>query len=212
MRPLLGMGALGRLGDQEGIALRAHLDGCPRCRAEYRDLASVAAALDQADPDRLGDVPAPPSTLPDAIAASIGRERVRRRYRRVAVLAAAAVLAVGLVTGGFVLRGVVAGGPAGRPVAVAVASAGVEASARVENRAWGTGISLDVSGLPEGRTYNVWLQRADGSRTNAGSFIAGGDRTMSMQLAAALPMSDAVTLGVSAPGDDHVVWAAQLHG
>ncbi|TQC41619.1 anti-sigma factor [Rhodococcus sp. WS4] len=214
MCTMLGMYALGRLDDRETVALRAHLDGCPQCRAELRGLAPVAEALSAADPDRLADPsPQPSPTLPDAIFGAVDRERGRgrQRYRRIAVAAAAAVIAVGLVTGGFVLRSVTSTTPPGQPVAFTVLSAGVEASARVENRAWGTGISLDVTGLPQGHTYNVWLQRADGSRMNAGSFIAGGDKTMSMELAVGLPMSDATTLGVSAPGDDRTLLQAPLH-
>ncbi|MGO4204896.1 zf-HC2 domain-containing protein [Rhodococcus sp. TAF43] len=211
-RPLLGMYALGHLDGRETVALRAHLDGCPDCRSELRQLAPVAAALSEADPDRLAEPPPlPPPTLPDTIFGALDRERGRQRYRRIGLVAAAAVIAVGLVTAGFLLRGATAGGSPGQAVAFTALSPGVEASARVENRAWGTGISLDVTGLPQGGTYNVWLQRPDGSRMNAGSFIAGGDRTMSMQLAVALPMSDATTLGISAPGNDHVLLQAPLH-
>ncbi|WP_252189713.1 MULTISPECIES: anti-sigma factor [unclassified Rhodococcus (in: high G+C Gram-positive bacteria)] len=211
MRTLLGMYVLGRLGDTETAALLAHLDGCRVCRAELSELTPVAAALGQADPDRLGEpAPTPPPTLPDTIFAGIDRERGRRRYRRAAALAGAAVVALGLLTGGFFLRGLVPAGNPGQQVSFTVNSAGVVASAEVENRAWGTGISLDVTGLPQGERYNVWLQRPDGSRMNAGSFIAGGDRKMSMQLAVGLPMSDATMLGVSAPGDDRPLLAANL--
>ena len=211
MHTMLGMYALGRLDDRETITLRAHLDGCPQCRAELRGLGPVAEALSAADPDRLTDPsPRPSSTLPDAIFGAVDRERGRQRYQRIAVAAAAVVIAVGLVTGGFVLRGGTSTPRPGSRWRSRCSSAGVDASARVENRAWGTGISLDVAGLPQGRTYNVWLQRADGSRMNAGSFIAGGDKTMSMQLAVGLPMSDATTLGVSAPGDDRTLLQAPL--
>ena len=211
MRPLLGMYVLGRLDDREFVALRAHLDGCPDCRSELRDLSPVAAALSEADPDRLTEpLPLPPAALPDTIFGALDRERGRQRYRRIGLVAAAASAAIGLAAGGFVLRGITVSGPPGQPVAFTALSPGVAASARVENRAWGTGISLDVTGLPQGGTYNVWLQRPDGSRMNAGSFIGGGDRTMSMQLAVGLPMSDATTLGVSAPGDDRALLQAPL--
>lgn len=212
MHTRLGMYALGRLDEPETVALQAHLDGCPDCRDELRELTPVASVLSLADPDRLaGPVPAPPATLPATIFATVDRERGRRRTRRAGLVAAAAVAAVALVTGGFLLRGVVPDtAPAGSAVAFDVAATGVEASARVENRAWGTGINLAVAGLPPDRTYNVWLARADGSRMNAGSFIAKGDRTVSMDLAVGLPMSDAATLGVSALGDDRALLQAPL--
>lgn len=214
MHTWLGMYALGRLDEPEAVALQAHLDGCPDCRAELNELTPVASLLSQADPDRLVAPPhALSSTLPVAILATVERERGRRRARRLGVVAAAAAAAVVLVAGGFFLRDAapdVAPAPAGQAVAFSVVSAGVDASARVENRAWGTGISLDVAGLPPDRTYNVWLARADGSRMNAGSFIAKDNRTMSMELAVGLPMSDAATLGVSALGDDRALLQAPL--
>lgn len=214
MHTWLGMYALGRLDEPEAVALRAHVDGCPDCRDELSELVPMASVLSLADPARLAEpVPAPPPTLPAAILATVERERGRRRARRLGLVAAAAAAAVALVTGGFFLHDVVPDAPdapAGQAVAFSVVSTGVEASARVENRAWGTGISLDVAGLPPDRTYNVWLARADGSRMNAGSFIAQGNRTMSMDLAVGLPMSDATTLGVSALGDERALLQAPL--
>lgn len=110
----------------------------------------------QADPDRLAEPPPlPPPTLPDTIFGALDRERGRQRYRRIGLVAAAAVIAVGLVTAGFLLRGATAGGPPGQAVAFTALSPGVEASARVENRAWGTGISLDVTGLPQGHLQRL---------------------------------------------------------
>jgi len=52
MRAAMGSVALGGTEPAETLALRAHLDGCAECRAELRELTSVAAALPFADPAR----------------------------------------------------------------------------------------------------------------------------------------------------------------
>ena len=49
----LGAYALGDLPADERAALAAHLEGCPECRAELRELEGVAALLPLADPARI---------------------------------------------------------------------------------------------------------------------------------------------------------------
>lgn len=41
----LGAYVLGALAPEQAAAVRAHLDGCPLCRAEMRDLAWIPALL-----------------------------------------------------------------------------------------------------------------------------------------------------------------------
>ena len=60
-RGALAASALGKIDAAEAIALRAHLDGCPDCRAELRDLAGGRAVLPLADLARVSDAPEPPS-------------------------------------------------------------------------------------------------------------------------------------------------------
>lgn len=202
------MYSLGRLEGAQAVAVQAHLDGCPECRAELRELRGAAGALAQADPDRVAEPPAaPPASLRAAIFTEIAKERPRQRRSR-AVMLAAAVLAVCLGAGAMVAHE--ATSPDGRPVSFTARPEGVQATAAVEGKGWGTMVHLDIAGLPQGKRYMVWLEQSDGSRMPAGSFIAGGDRTMSMQLAVGLPMSDAMALGISTPADRHALLRAPL--
>ncbi|MFI9030027.1 anti-sigma factor domain-containing protein [Streptomyces sp. NPDC053560] len=207
-RTLLGMYSLGRLDAAQSVAVQAHLDGCPDCRAELRELCGVAAALGQADPDRVAEPsPAPPASLQTAIFTEIAKARTQSRRPR-ALMLAAAVLAVCLGAGAVVAHEVAS--PGGRPVSFTSQPTGVQASAAVEGKGWGTMVHLDIAGLPQGKRYMVWLEQRDGSRMPAGSFIAGGTRTMSMQLAVGLPMTDAMALGISTPTDQRPLLRAPL--
>jgi anti-sigma factor RsiW len=74
LRPALGAAALGNADEAERLALLAHLDGCPECRAELRELTSVATALPLADPARVeGALTQPPTTLAQRVVEALGR-------------------------------------------------------------------------------------------------------------------------------------------
>src|SRR5207253_10219509 len=111
LRAALGAVALGGADPAETLALRAHLDGCPECRAELRELTSIAAALPLADPARAaGGLTQPPPALAKRVlgrvapARSARRTRARRRFALVAstsaAIAAAVVAFVLIVPGG----------------------------------------------------------------------------------------------------------------
>lgn len=213
------MHALGRLDPAAAVALQAHLDGCPHCRAELRELREVAGALRQADPERVAEEPAgPPPALHEAVFSAVDEERGRDRRRRATLLTAAAtataaaavVLFVtlgGLFTSQFTSQ---QSPTTAQPVAFTAEPPGVHASASLENRNFGTSVALDVTGLQQGQRYAVWLERPDGSRMAAGSFIAGGPKKMSMQLAVGLPMPEVAALGVSTPTDRSPILLAPL--
>lgn len=84
LRELLGAYALDDLPEEMRARLRAHLDGCPACRAELAEIAPLAEALRLVDPDALSAVPVPPPDLADRIVERVVEERalVQARARR----------------------------------------------------------------------------------------------------------------------------------
>ncbi|MER6942947.1 zf-HC2 domain-containing protein [Nonomuraea sp. NPDC000554] len=200
---LLGMHALGRLPDAELATLLAHTDGCPGCRAELDSLDQVAGALGHANPDRVASSPAPPPWLRDSVVTAVGVQHLRRRRRRrllawtgglATAAASAAIIATVLVSG--------AGGHT-----VSYGAQGMQISAELDARQWGTAVNLKVSGLDNGQRYLVWLERGDGSRVPAGSFTARG-MGLTMELSAAVQGDDTVALGLSTvPGGPAVLRA-----
>jgi anti-sigma factor RsiW len=205
-RERLGAYTLAQLPEEEAAAVRAHLDGCPDCRAEAISLAPVARRLSLASPELVASAPEPPRDLGDRVVARVARERRRERRRRRRTAVAVAVAAA-LGAGGVAVAAVVidAGEPArtaagpSETVAFRDLPPGVRMRATVAPRAWGTSVAVAVDGEPAGVQCTVWLRRADGTRVPAGSFRyvdrSAGTR---VELASSLPRSDAVAIDLRA--------------
>lgn len=198
-RESLGAYALGQLPEEERVALEAHLEGCPECRAELASLSSVAELLPLADPVRFDVATALPPALAGRVATAIGAERRRGRRRRklriglplgAAVAAAAAALALFVLPGG-------APSPAQR-VAFRSLPPGVRIAATLEPHAFGTEIRMYVSGVPSGTLCRVSLRRADGTAVSAGSFRYRWGSDEETVLSSALDLSGARALVVHA--------------
>lgn len=196
LRESLADRAIGRLSGDEAAALDAHLDGCPGCRAELREISSVLGPLDGVEPDRLDDVPAPPADLGDRIvaAARAGGTPPRRSARWIPVAAASVVAAV---VGAGVGYGV--GDHDGiprEPVAVQALDPAVQASATAIPHTWGVEIVLDGDGFRSGATYRVFVDGDDGRRAAAGEFIGTGESPMVCNLNSSMLRSDATSFTV----------------
>ena len=221
LRELLGAFVLGQLDDVEAGRVRAHLDGCAACRAERDELAPLAVALRDVDPDVFDVVPVEPGPL---LAARIERQvRVERTarsrrtvLRRTATVAAAVVVATGTGAVGYGLgRPAPAPAPAAapvvplEPVAVTASTAGVRASADLVAHTWGMEIKLTATGLRSGSGYRMWVQSSDGSRHEAGGLIGVGAKTMHCNLNTDVLRRDATSFTLT-DGDGTVVLTAAV--
>lgn len=204
-----------RRGDLAALALgleaaddaRRHVGGCASCRAALAELREAAAALAAADPARVdaGDEPVDPA-IGERIVARIAREaaaaRRRRRLRLLAV--AAAVLALAGAGAGALAGG---GGGVDGDDATTVHLAGptgAEAEATLDERAWGTEVSIELRGLERGEVYWVWLTGDDGERVTAGT-MAGTGADARAVLAAALPFDEVRRVWVTDAGDEVIL-------
>jgi len=204
-RAALGAVALGTADPGEELALQAHLDGCAACRAELRELTSVAAALPLADPTHVvGDLPQPPTGLGhqvlDRVAAERSAHRIRLR-RRIAVAAATAT-AIAAAILALVLVVPSSSSPAGTHVVFA-SRVGVSAVATLRARDAGTEVAFHVSGLHPGDYYWLWLTGSDEHRIAAGTF-QGTTKPSNLLMTAAIPLSEARRIWVT-DAHDHVV-------
>jgi hypothetical protein len=201
-RESLGVYALGRLGEEERVALEAHLEGCPECRAEAEALLGVARLLPLADPARVeSPAPLPPAALGERIAASIGGERKARRGRRTrtrlgfafagAATAAAVALAIFLLPGG---------GEASPQQHVSFSSLppGMKIGATLEPHAYGTEIRMYVHGVRSGTLCTVFLRGPNGETVLAGTFRYRYGDDSDAQLSSALDLSRTKAIGVRA--------------
>lgn len=197
-RESLGAYVLGQLPADERAGLEAHLDGCPRCRAELEQLQPVARLLPLADPERIGaQAPAPPAALRDRVLAAVRGERRsvrRRRLRRGLALSGATAAVAAAVLALFVLPEGEEEPPA-RRVSFAALPAKLEIGAKLEPRDFGTEIHLYVKGAPRGALCRVFLEDEDGSRLSAGSFRYRWSHDYPV-LTSALRLSRAAAIGV----------------
>jgi anti-sigma factor RsiW len=190
----LGAFVLGQLDDTERAAVQAHVDGCAECRAERDLLAPLAKILPLADPDRLAATPAPPRNLGRKVLRTIEAERRSQRRRRLRFgLGFAGAAATAAAIGVLALGG--SPEPTGTRVAFAQLPAGMEISGHLQERSWGTEVSVYVHGVEPGTRCDVFL-RGPGGRVDAGSFRytegAGGG------LSAAIDLSRVRAIGIRA--------------
>src|SRR5829696_9090222 len=158
-REQVGAFLLGKLDEGERAAMQAHLNSCPVCQAEVRELEPVVAALADAAPDRINEDLQPPEDLEELtlapILGEIHRGRRRRRQFRWSTLTAAAICVVVIGLAGLAW-----------PLEPALSlesylqerlsfpgeAPGVEVEGNLLEHAWGTEIRLLVSGLRDGQT------------------------------------------------------------
>lgn len=209
LRELLGAYVLGQLPEPEATAVQAHVDGCAACQAEVAELAPLAVALRDVDPERLGAAAAPAPDLGDRIAARVRAEGRTARRRRSGRRAATSALAAAAVAAAFVAGallglpgragpspGAVAG-PVVEDVELRSVAEGVRAEAGLVTHTWGTEVQIVASGLEPGGTYRVTFLRDDGTRVPAGTFLGTGPNTLRCSLNAALPRDSAAGVQVT---------------
>jgi anti-sigma factor RsiW len=169
---LMGGYVLGSLEPAEREAMERHLQTCEACRREYEALSGLPGLLDRIEP---ADVPppVPSNALEDAVLDRVARERGRRKHRlpflrrrRLALAAAAALLAAALAVAGLTLpedeSAYAYGKLRGTP--------GAAGSFVVDAVPAGSQVSLEVTGLPAEKDYELWCIREDGRWVSGGTF------------------------------------------
>ncbi len=197
-RESLGAYALGQLGETESAGLRAHLEGCPKCRAELASLEDVAQLLPLADPEHLGSAPAPPAGLGERIAARISSERrqERRRRRRFGLALGGATAAVTAVLLAVFVIGGGDSGPPERHVRFGSLPPKLKIGATLIPHAYGTEIHVYVKGARSGALCRVFLRDSRGTRLSAGSFRYRWGDDSNAVLSSALDLSRTAAIGV----------------
>ncbi|MFI5509316.1 anti-sigma factor family protein [Mycobacterium sp. NPDC051804] len=186
---------LGSLSDDERGEYEAHLQTCPRCRAAVEELGEIPpllAKLDKADVESLdGEQFAPlrPQML-DSLLRRVNASRRRSRWMTtVALTAAAAVLAIGLVLAirpdalGFGSGTAPIGGTAMEMAKVSETP--INATISLSGYGWGTRIDMAC-------TYGDWGRR-DAPPQDLGMVVVGRDGSHS-QIATWLGLSGATAL------------------
>lgn len=205
----IGAFLLGKLDAGELKALQAHLDSCPGCQAEVRELEPVVAGLADAVPDRIDEVTRPPEDLEESTLAPILGEiqhaRSRRQQFRWSAVAAAATFVAIMGLAGF--AGLLVSEAPAEELSFSDKASGVVVEGDLIAYDGGTEIRLDVSGLRFCQTYRVTLENEAGERVNVGTIIGTGDKTVSRTFKSELSREDTSRLEVRTPGGELVSFA-----
>ena len=194
----LGVYVLGAIDPAERALVDAHLATCRDCRDELAGLAglpallarvsteeAVALATSGSYPAAAGEAAEPPRELLATVLDLTAARRRRRRWREAGIgVAAAAVIAVGVLGGlrlgsspaplANVAQGQAAlyNGPANGPMeTVTGKSAGMAATVSYSPMGWGTQVDVKVSGIPVDTNCQLWAIDANGNRFLVGSWI-----------------------------------------
>ncbi len=180
LRLSLGSYVLGSLEPADRAALDAHLPGCPACREELATYAAIPALMSRLSIDQVHR-PTPevlPTVLNRALntvaAARNSTVTQLRRWRRATVLSAAAATIVAVLFGATLLHTQTPSPPEGTPL---VAAAGVSASgsASLQAKPWGTALTLQLQGLPQGDGFTAWVTAPNGTRSIAATWTPSPD-------------------------------------
>jgi anti-sigma factor RsiW len=161
----LGAYVLDALEPDESEAVRAHLIGCPVCRAEVRRLADTAALLALLTAQDIELLFGPKAVTGDTTP-------TRPRPRRGAWAAAAALL-IGATTLGAARM--VDGGPGRSPpgaVQVVDPATHVHAAVMVSRRSWGTQVHLALAGAYPRGSCSLVAHSRDGRSESAATWVA----------------------------------------
>ena len=178
LRLSLGSYVLGSLDRADRAALDAHLPGCPACREELASYAALPALMSRLSIDQVRQPTptVPPTVLSRALntvaAARNSTVTQLRRWRRATVLSAATIVAV--LFGATLLHTQISSPPEGTPL---IATAGVSASgsASLQAKPWGTAVSLQLQGLPQGDSFTAWVTAPNGTRSIAATWTPSPD-------------------------------------
>jgi hypothetical protein len=201
LRLSLGSYVLGSLSPADRAATDAHLPGCRACREELASYAALPAMMSRVHLDQVRQ-PAPPvpSAVLNRALSTVATEQERkatqlRWWRTATVLAAAVCLLVALLLGRPAPNSQKPSAPDGVPL---VAAAGVSASgsASLEPKPWGTAITLQLDGLPQGGGFTAWVTAANGSRSIAASWSPTPNGHASLSGAAAIPTTQLASLHI----------------
>ncbi|MCK9925476.1 zf-HC2 domain-containing protein [Frankia sp. AgPm24] len=166
VRFLLGAFVLGGLEVDDRNAVDAHLAGCPGCRAELEETASVPALLRRLP----GPAGGGERSLDDLLQRVRAERRSVRRTRswRLAAVAAVLVLCAGI---GLVVNSPAANAPTGQSVSfVAAAGTTITGRATLTSKPWGTSLAAAFTSLPGSGPFALEVASINGTTERAASW------------------------------------------
>lgn len=209
VRQSLGVYVLGAIDPAERSVVDAHLTSCPDCREELAGLAGLPALLGRVPIEEAGKIAwsdSPERELPGGypdgerpgeeiltpLLARVAHRRRVSRWRNLASVAAAALIAAGAALGAVRL----ASPPPAGPVAALhwenaqTANPRAQLDVRYAGMPWGTRLDVKVSGIAAGTTCELWVVSRDGTWWPAGGWtVTSRWQASSYQASSAAPIA-----------------------
>jgi anti-sigma factor RsiW len=198
-RQALGVYVLGAIDPAERSQVDKHVTGCRECRDEMAGLAGLPALLSRVSAEEIGRISredAEPLPADEAsaeafveslVSLTAARRRRNRRWQAVAAAAAVVIAVAGAVAGLRFTSSPAPGRPSATPsippaswqtARTASALRGITATVRYNQEPWGTAMDIQVSGVPDGTTCQLWVTDSQGVHlAAAGWTVAHGDAT-----------------------------------
>lgn len=179
----LGAYALGVLAPHEATEVEAHLRACPDGRREVADLVGLRRVLDTVPPEAFIDGPPPNGDL--LLQRTLRRVRAEEQqvpsrpsgaWRRLASVAAALVIAGGLLAGGIFIGRDTSETPSaavGPSYTASDAKTGATMSVQVEPLAGWVKLHAKAEGIKAGEQCQLVITGKDGSQLITGSWLVG---------------------------------------
>ncbi|HEU5156876.1 MAG TPA: zf-HC2 domain-containing protein [Streptosporangiaceae bacterium] len=192
VRTSLGVYVLGAIDPAERAQVDAHLPACAMCRDEVAALAGLPALLGRISEEQIAQVADRPPALLEQLLTKAAAERPNRRRQWVSLaVAAVLVLIVGALAGALLTPG--EGGSPAPPIARSSPPATsvpatppveersamdpatkVEAWVGVDDKEWGTALTVRLRGAPPGARCRMYAIAMNGRRDAAGAWQYGG--------------------------------------
>jgi anti-sigma-K factor RskA len=181
---------LGALDAEDRRAFETHLAACSVCAAELAALAPVPALIAKIDPGDVERQPDPAHAASIAAAAKREIRAIRRRSRRWQLTAAGFAAAALILVAVLLVTPRHGDNPPAQTASV-LSSAASTTDVTVSPRAWGTEITLHITGLPARDSYQLWTVDINGTWTTAATWsptpagvvrLTGASRTPTDQI------------------------------
>lgn len=194
----MAMDALGALPPPERAGLVAHLDGCPACREEARELASTASFLNLVEHTTLDQAASVSPELTGRVLGQLHHGAVRARRRRRAGVALIGAAAAAMLV---VIVALTASGPSAPPARrlslIGVSPTTATATATLAARSWGTAVTLTEPGQQATGNYTVSMRTNSGSWWVTGSYHEVAGTPVDANMSCAVPLSQIVGIRVT---------------
>ncbi len=194
---------LGALDTEERLSYEAHLAGCKTCQSEIQSFSAIPGLLNRAGTDKL--IEAPPRVA-ESMVARIQSEwselaRSRNRWRWVAGAAAVAALVLGFAS---------LAPPSEAGIEMVVQSGSIATgTVTLDERAWGTAITLELRELPPNDTYVAWAVDKNGEWQQVASWGPTPNSSAHVSGASSFETTDLERIVVTPEGQDEQLFEAR---